>query len=399
MIAALLADPDLANILATLPQARVVGGAVRDAQANLPIADIDLATPEPPEQTLAALQRAGLRAIPTGLAHGTVTAVVNHRPFEITTLRRDVATDGRHATVAWTADWRQDAARRDFTINAMSLDRAGIVHDYFDGQADLASGRVRFVGDAATRIAEDYLRILRFFRFWARYGTGAPDSDAATAIEGALPGLQTLSVERVWTELKRIFMAPNPAPAIALMAKLGVLGTVLPEGADPARLPALIEAGAPPDPLLRLAAMLTGDATGLAQRLKLSTAEATRLDALRHGPVPSLDGEGAPWRRLLVNDDAEILAGRTWLAGGYGPAWNAARARLLATPRPVFPVEGRDALALGYSPGPAIGEALKRTRQWWVDEGCTADKQAVARHLSEELGAAKPPPPDPPSSI
>ncbi len=399
MIAALLADPDLAPILAALPQARVVGGAVRDALVNLPTADIDLATPEPPEQTTAALERAGLRAIPTGLAHGTVTAVVNRRPFEITTLRRDVATDGRHATVAWTSDWQQDAARRDFTINALSLDRAGIVHDYFGGRADLSAGRVRFVGDAATRIAEDYLRILRFFRFWARYGQGAPDEEAAIAIAGALPGLQRLSVERVWSELKRILSAPNPAPAIALMAKLGVLRAVLPEGTDPARLPALIAAGAPSDPLLRLAALLTGDATALAQRLKLSTAEAARLEALRHGPVPALDGEGAPWRRLLADEDAHTLADRTWLAGGYGHAWDTARDLLRATPRPVFPLEGRDALALGYPPGPAIGEALKRTRQWWVEKGCTGDKAEATKRLKQELGGAKPPPPDPPSSI
>ena len=399
MIAALLGDPDLACILAALPEARVVGGAVRDALADLPLADIDLATPEPPEATMAALERAGLRVVPTGLAHGTVTAVSNHRPFEITTLRRDVSTDGRHATVAWTGNWQEDAARRDFTINAMSLDRGGAVHDYFGGRDDLAAGRVRFVGAAAERIAEDYLRVLRFFRFWARYGRGAPDQAAALAIAESVHGLARLSAERVWSELKRILGAPDPAAAVHLMARLGVLAEVLPEGADPSHLAALVHAGAPADPLLRLAALLSGSAEALAERLKLSTAEALRLSALRHGPVPTLMGEGAPWRRLLADDDAQTLADRTWLAAGFGPAWNAARARLLATPRPVFPLEGRDALALGAAPGPAVGAALRDTRRWWVEQGCLADREAALEQLKARLGGAQPPPPDPPSLV
>jgi poly(A) polymerase/tRNA nucleotidyltransferase (CCA-adding enzyme) len=399
MIAALLADADLAPVLAALPHARIVGGAVRDALANLPIADIDLATPDPPDRIMAALSRAGLRAVPTGLAHGTVTAISNGRPFEITTLRRDVATDGRHAEVAWTDDWRADAARRDFTVNAMSLDRAGTVHDHFGGADDLASGRVRFVGDPATRIAEDYLRVLRFFRFWARYGRQPPDAEARAAIAAAVRHLKQLSAERVWSELKRILQAPDPAPAIALMAELGVLAEVLPEGADPSRLAALTSAGAPPDPLLRLAALLTGDADTLAARLKLATAERDTLVALRHGPVPPLDGEGALWRRLLADEDASVLAARTWLAGGFGPAWNAARARLLATPRPTFPLEGRDALALGAAPGPAVGAALRATRAWWLNGGCRATDAELHARLKEELAGAPPPSPDPPSSV
>ena len=377
----LLADPALAPILAALPNARLVGGPVRDMLAGLPVADIDLATPEPPEFTLAAVERAGLRVVPTGIAHGTITAISHGKPFEITTLRRDIETDGRHATVAWTDDWQQDAARRDFTINAMSLDQAGQLHDYFGGRDDLAAGRVRFVGDAAARVAEDYLRILRFFRFWARFGAGAPDPQAIAAITAGVDGLEILSVERVWQELKRILAAPNPTEAVRLMASLGVLQTVLPEGADPKRLASLVAAGAPPDPLLRLAALLTGDEASVAVRMKFSMAEQTRLATLRHGPAPLPGDSDDALRRLLAEEDSGVLADRTWLAGGAGPNWDALRARLTAIPRPVFPLEGRDALALGATPGPAVGAALRRVRDWWLAQGCTADRSACLEML------------------
>ncbi len=183
-----LADSGVQRLFAILPTARLVGGCVRDTLAGRPVADIDLATPLPPEDAAQTLTAAGIRVIPTGLAHGTVTALIDGRPYEITTLRRDLVTDGRHAEVAWTGDWREDAARRDFTMNAMSLAPDGTLHDYFGGAADLAAGRVRFVGDAATRVAEDYLRILRFFRFQARYGTGDPDPAAMAAVRGGRRG-------------------------------------------------------------------------------------------------------------------------------------------------------------------------------------------------------------------
>ena len=196
-----LSDAALGDVLAAVPRARMVGGCVRDALLGRGVADIDLATPDPPAMVMAALVAAGLKAVPTGLAHGTVTAVARHRGFEITTLRRDVATDGRHAVVAFTGDWRADAARRDFTINAMSMTAGGEVFDYFDGLGDLRAGKVRFVGVAAERIAEDYLRILRFFRFFARYGRGAADEEAMAAIAAGVSGLGRLSVERVWGEI------------------------------------------------------------------------------------------------------------------------------------------------------------------------------------------------------
>jgi poly(A) polymerase len=377
-----LADPALEAVLSAVPDARVVGGAVRDWLAGRPVADIDLATALPPDAVTAALDRAGLRAVPTGMDHGTVTAISGGRGFEVTTLRRDVETDGRHAVVAFTDDWRADAARRDFTINAMSMTRDGAVSDYFDGRADLAAGVVRFVGDPATRIAEDALRILRFFRFHARYGRGKPDPAALAAIRGGVAGLAILSPERVWSELLRILAAPDPAGSVALMAASGVLAAVLPEGADPPALARLVAAGAPADPLLRLAALAAGDVEALATRLRLSGSEREMLAALRAGPAPSIAADDADLRRALVDRPAEVLIGRAWLAGD---GWQTVRARLAAMPRPVFPLEGRDVLALGLHEGPRVGELLRRVRQWWLDGGCAADAAACRTELARLL--------------
>ncbi len=390
---AFLADPALQAVLAALPGARVVGGSVRDALAGLPVADVDLATPERPEQVTRRLADAGLRAAPTGLDHGTVTAVSGGRGFEVTTLRRDVETDGRHAHVAWTSDWQEDAARRDFTINAMSMRLGGPegcpkgcdVFDYFGGADDLVAGRVRFVGEASRRVAEDCLRVLRFFRFQARYGRGEPDPEAVAAVREGAAGLDQLSPERVWSELKRILAAPNPSASIALMDELGVLARALPEGAAPARLSTLVAAGAPADSLLRLAALLDGDAAALAERLRLSGEERDRLGALRRGPVPQPEMADSDLRRLLADEPAELLIGRVWLAGGAAPAWAELRARLAALPRPVFPLAGRDALALGAKPGPAVGRALAAVRAWWLAGGCAADRDACLAELARRL--------------
>jgi poly(A) polymerase/tRNA nucleotidyltransferase (CCA-adding enzyme) len=345
------------------------------------VADIDLATALEPDAVMAALARAGLRAVPTGADHGTVTALSGGRGFEVTTLRRDVATDGRHAVVAFTDDWQADAARRDFTINAMSMTRDGVVADYFGGRDDLAAGVVRFVGDPATRIAEDALRILRFFRFQARYGRGAPDAAAVAAIAGGLAGLAILSAERVWSELSRILIAPDPSGSVALMARLGVLAAVLPDGADAAALARLVAAGAPADPVLRLAALSTGDVEAVAGRLRLSGADRDRLAALRAAP-PSPDADGAAVRRALAETPADVLVGRALLAG---PGWAALRDRLAATPRPVFPLEGRDVLALGVSEGPRVGALLRTVRQWWLDGGCVADAAACRGELARRV--------------
>jgi poly(A) polymerase/tRNA nucleotidyltransferase (CCA-adding enzyme) len=366
---AFLEDPALRTVLAAIPRARLVGGCVRDHLAGLTIADIDLATPDTPETVMQALAQAGLRTIPTGLAHGTVTALVNGHGFEITTLRRDIETDGRHAVVAFTDDWRVDAARRDFTINAMSMSPDGTLFDYFDGAADLAAGRVRFVGEAALRIAEDHLRILRFFRFFARYGGDAPDPQAVAAISAAVSGLAQLSAERVWSELRRILSAPTPDAAVTLMNLTGVLAAVLP-GASPVSLDRL-----PADPLLRLAALMRVGVPGL----KLSGDEAARLAALQ-GPPPPADIDEAGLRRLLADTPAEILIGRSWLAGRDA----AFRDRIAAMPEMVFPVQGRDLASLGMKPGPEMGHALRRLRALWLASGCTASRA--------ELLAAKPGP-------
>jgi poly(A) polymerase/tRNA nucleotidyltransferase (CCA-adding enzyme) len=290
--------------------------------------------------------------------------------------------------VDYTADWRAAAARRDFTMNAMSMTRDGAVFDYFGGIGDLRAGLVRFVGDPATRIAEDYLRILRFFRFHARYAAGPPDSAAVEAIRARVPGLARLSAERVWSELSRILAAPDPRNAVALMAELGVLAAVIPEGADPARLTRVVAAGAPADPLLRLAALLTGDPAAFAARLRLSTAEHDRLTALRNAALARPDADDDALRRLLADTDPAVLLDRIWLDGGTGPEWAALRARLASMPRPVFPLEGRDVLALGLPPGPHVGALLRALREWWLEGGCRADAAACRAELARR--AAQP---------
>lgn len=386
-----LADPALRAVLAALPEARVVGGAVRDALLGLPVADVDLATARRPEEVIAALREAGLGMAPTGLAHGTVTAITGGRGFEVTTLRHDVATDGRHAVVAFTDDWQADAARRDFTLNALSMSPDGAVFDYWGGIADLRAGRVRFVGNPAARIAEDYLRILRFFRFLARYGREPPDAATLAAIRAAVPGLARLAPERVWKELAGLLAAPDPAPAVALMAELGVLTAALGSETAPARLAHLVAAGAPADPLLRLAALAEGDLAALAARLRLSTAERARLVALRAGPAPAPEAVDGDLRRMLAELDPRldiaVLIGRVWLADDGDPRWAALRARLAAVPRPVFPLAGRDAVRLGVPPGPRVGVLLAAVRDWWLAGGCTADAAACRARLEVEVAA------------
>lgn len=383
-----------AAVLAALPGARAVGGAVRDALAGLALHDVDIAAPWPPEAIAGRLRQVGLKVFETGLAHGTVTAVLAHQPVEVTSLRRDVVTDGRHAEVAWTTDWREDAARRDFTINAMSLSAAGELWDYFGGRDDLAAGRVRFVGEPGIRLQEDYLRALRFFRFQARYGRGAPDPAAVAAIRAAVPGLARLSAERVWMELKRLLAAPDPVEALALMAETGVLGAVLPEGADLRTLARLQAAGAPAEPLLRMAALLPPalDAIRhLAERLRLSGEEAAALADMARLRLPQLEDGEDDLRRLLAEADHRSVLDRAWLAEARhgGDAWPGLRARIAAEPRPGFPVQGRDALEAGLAPGPQVGRLLGRLRAWWLAGGCRASREACLAEL-RQLAAADP---------
>jgi poly(A) polymerase/tRNA nucleotidyltransferase (CCA-adding enzyme) len=373
---AFLSEAGLAALLDALPEARVVGGAVRDTLAGRQPVDVDLASPLPPESLTQRLAAAGVKVVLTGLSHGTVTAVLTGRSVEITTLRRDVATDGRHAIVEFTGDWREDAARRDFTINAMSMTRDGAVFDYFGGLEDLRAGRLRFVGDPVERVAEDYLRVLRFFRFFARYAAAAPDEGTLAALRGGVPRLGSLSAERVWHELTLILSAPDPVAAVALMDRLGALAAVVPEGTDVSALARLVGRRAPVGALLRLAALLTGDVQAFAARLKLSAADRDRLLALRTAPLAEPGLEDAALRRLLADTPVDVLVDRTWLADGDGDSWNSLRHRLRSLPVPVFPLEGRDILALGVRPGPPVGELLRTVRAWWLAGGCVADGQA-----------------------
>lgn len=365
----------MAQVWAALPEARVAGGAVRDWLAGRDVADVDFAVPLAPEVVMARAAEAGMKAVPTGLAHGTVTLVAAGRGFEVTSLRRDVETDGRRAIVAFTDDWEEDAARRDFTINAMSAAQDGTVYDYFGGRADLEAGRVRFVGLAPARIAEDYLRVLRFFRFFARYGRGAPDAAAMVAITALRDGVKTLSAERVWSEIKRILEVPDPVPSLRLMVDTGVLPLLLP-GVDVARLAVLVASGAPVDPLLRVAALWRGDVEAFAARWRLSAAEAARLAVLAVPNALRPEDDDAALRRALADAPGDVLVDRSWLTGGAGPDWDGLRARLLGMKRPIFPLQGRDLARLGMVPGPEMGVVLRDTRNWWLGGGCIATASA-----------------------
>lgn len=375
----ILSDPALQHLWDALPEARVAGGAVRDALCGAATADVDLATPLPPEQVMRQLRTAGIKVVPTGLPHGTVTAVVDGRGFEVTTLRRDVEADGRHAVVEFTDDWQLDASRRDFTINAMTMARDGRVFDYFGGRDDLAAGRVRFVGDPAIRIAEDYLRILRFFRFQARYGRVPPEPGTLAALRGGAAGMARLSVERVWNELRRILEAPDPDAAIRLMRDLGIWRFAAPEAEGAAEISCL-----PRDPVLRLAALLGSveQAEAIATRLKMSNQDHDRLLRLMQTPDPH--GSDDDLRRLLASHPPDDLIGRAWLTGRED-----VRRRLEAMRRPVFPLAGRDVVNAGVTVGPVVGGLLHDIRRWWMDGGCRAGRAACLAELAKRIESTK----------
>ncbi len=378
---------------------RAVGGAVRDALAGRPVGDVDLATPLAPADVVALVRGAGLTAIPTGADHGTITAVVDRHPFEITTLRRDVETDGRHAVVAFTDDWREDAARRDFTINALSADPDGRVYDYFGGLCDLAAGRVRFVGDADLRVREDYLRLLRYFRFFARYGREPADAAALAAAVRHAGCLDRLSGERLHQELAKLLApatAAAPSDAVAawrLMTASGVAAALIGEDGDADRLARLIGLAADADWLVRLAALVTrADAADrLAQRLVLSRKEAERLAGLAGPDRVHLDTPAAaaarraaydrrhPDRRLALVADALLLAA----ADAADPApWLGARADLLAAPPPPFPIGGQDGRALGLPGDARLGALLSAVEDWWIAGDFAGDRAACLAELA-----------------
>jgi poly(A) polymerase len=379
--------PATRALLAALKgEARFVGGCVRDALLKRPIGDIDLATPLFPDEVMRRLAAAGIKVVPTGLAHGTVTALVERHPFEITTLRRDVETFGRHANVAFTSDWAEDSRRRDFTMNALYMAADGEVFDYQDGLRDLRRGKVRFVGDPATRIREDVRRVLRFYRFHAWLGCGAADPAARSACRVSAPLVATLSGERVQAELMKLLRAGDPASTLALMAEDGVLAKILPgtRPLDILRRLARLERGLrlEPDALRRLGAVIAADAEGVARRLKLSNADRDRLLAL--GGAVDLAGDERTQRRLLYRLGRETYIDRVLMTAAASGATRKVRSLLAAAARwrkPVFPLSGGDVTALGIAPGPEIGHLLAELEDWW-EKG---DFRATRRDCHAEL--------------
>ena len=358
--------------------ARFVGGCVRDWVLERPISDIDIAVDKPPETVMRALEAAGIKVVPTGLKHGTVTAIIKSRPFEITTLRRDVETDGRHAVVAFTDDWREDASRRDFTFNALYADRAGTIYDYFDGQTDLKAGRVRFIGDPEQRIAEDRLRVLRFFRFHARYGRPPFDGPGFDACRRNAATVSGLSGERVRKELFRTLDAPGSAGAFDAMLEAGVLDRWLPEYTGSAKLRALAAREEKPDALRRLAAILPmdADATAIGKRLKLSTQESVRLQ-LMLDPANAIDT--ANLRASLYRLGTKLFIDRVLLDAPGD--WRAALALAGTWTPPELPIGGNDALALGLKPGPKVGALIEAVERWWIAGDFSADRAACLAEL------------------
>ena len=356
--------------------ARFVGGCVRDTVLGRPVKEIDIAVDKPPETVMRALEAADLRVVPTGLKHGTVTAIVKGRPFELTTLRRDVETDGRRAVVAFTDDWLEDAKRRDFTFNAMYADPDGTIWDPFDGRADLLAGRVRFIGDPDQRIAEDHLRILRFFRFHAWFGKPPLDGAGFDACRRNAGSLSSLSAERIAKELLRLLAAPAPADALEAMAEAGALDHWLPEYAGTARLKALIAREDTPDPLRRLAAIVSPPATAVAKRLKLSTQQSLRLQLMLEPAVP---GDLENRRAALYRLGTSLFIDRVLLEGPDD--WRAALALARAWTPPELPISGADALALGLKPSPQVGALLEAVERWWIAGDFSADRAACLAEL------------------
>ncbi len=394
---------ELGKVLAAFADAgadiRFVGGCVRDTLIGRPTKDVDLATPLEPDTVVALLTGAGIKVVPTGIAHGTVTAVVDKRPFEITTLRVDVETDGRHAVVAFTEDWRADAARRDFTMNALSATPDGSVYDYFGGVTDLQAGRVRFVGSAHERIAEDRLRILRFFRFHAHYGRPPPDAEAMSACRVEAEHLGRLSAERVRDETLKLLTAPDPVPAWQLMADAGVASRILGEDGRTDRLARLVALEDVPDPIRRLAALARDpDALpALAARLKLSNADRARLLSIADIARPASLPADLPEARRLVYATGRGEVGlaevrdRLLLAAADGQGAGdplSLRRGLEGWPVPRLPISGGDAVALGVPPGPEVGDLLVQVETWWADGSFVAGREACLAELQRRIAEA-----------
>lgn len=399
-----LHDESLQTILSVLgrdgEEARIVGGAVRNHLLGEPIGDVDIATTCLPEETVRRAEAAGLKTVPTGIEHGTVIIVAAHHGFEATTLREDVETDGRRAKVRFGRDWEADARRRDFTVNALYCEADGTIVDLIGGLDDIPSKTIRFIGEPEERIREDYLRILRFFRFFAWYGAGRPDSHGLLACARLKDGLDGLSMERVWTEMRRLLAAPDPSRAILWMRQTGVLSRVLPEsekwGTD--ALPGLIAAekafGWRADPMLRLASMIphrAAEAEAVATRWKMANADRDRLTEWAAAPEARPDLSEGAFAKLLYRSKAEAVSDRVRLAlalarskADANPSWLetvAGYARLArfseSWKKPAFPLAGADLKAAGMKPGPEMGRVLRDLEDRWVESGFRLDRQAL----------------------
>jgi poly(A) polymerase len=381
--------------------ARAVGGAVRNALLGLPVTDVDIATTARPDEVVAAAEAAGLKTVPTGIAHGTVTIISGGSACEVTTLRKDVETHGRHATVAFTDDWTADARRRDFTLNALYCSAGGEVFDPLSGYADLMARRVRFIGDAGERIREDYLRILRFFRFTAAYGEGPPDRPGLDACVRERAGLSVLSGERMREEMLRLLAAPRAAELIGAMLDFGLLPQVLGLAPRPGLLTRLANLqaalGLAPDAVVRLAALaveVPEDAERLRTRFRLSNEEAARLvRASIRAPAIDPNASESAAKAYLYAEGAAAFQERVlfaWARSGDAPTSDAWRLRLALPERwhaPNFPIGGADVMALGVSAGPRVGELLRTLETWWIAGGFTADKAALRAKLVELVGS------------
>ena len=369
--------PATLTLMAALGEARFVGGAIRNTLLGAPVTDIDIATPLTPEKVGALLKAAGIAFVPTGVEHGTLTVIVEGKPFEVTTLRRDLMTDGRHAVVAFTENWRRDAERRDFTMNALYAAADGEVFDYVGGIEDLKAGRVRFVGDAVKRIREDYLRILRLFRFHAWYGKGAINAEALRAATVEKAGIARLSGERIAKEMLRLLEAKNPAPVLRAMEASGILADVLPGEANIARLESLAKIDAenafPSDSLLRLAALTSTDA--LAERWKLSNDARARLYAIAGGKIaPHLTDREA--KKLIYRLGARPFKDRVYLAwaeDANAAQWSGLLKLADEWYPPRFALSGRDVMQAGVPEGPRVGQILGEIEEWWIENDFTGD--------------------------
>ena len=367
---------------------RIVGGAVRNYLIGSTIkSDVDFAVTTKPEETMARLEAAGIRVVPTGIDHGTVTAVLNGVGYEITTLRRDIETDGRHAVVAFGSDFEEDAKRRDFTINALYVDRQGVVYDYVDGLSDIESMSLRFIGDANERIKEDYLRILRFFRFFAWFGKHRPDADGLKASMRLKDGIKTLSAERIWAEMHKLFSAPDPSRALLWMRQVGVLTLLLPEsekwGID--AIPPLMEAECahnwPVDPLIRLMAIVPkrqNSVNDIATRWRLSNAQRDRMRAWAALPA-QLPKDEVALRALAYRHSKQAIIDGLYVQTAMQRDNELAgfAQRIAAWKMPQMPVKGVDLLERGFEKGPNLGGKLKQLEDIWIESDFTLERSAL----------------------